>query len=94
MRNWIRKKLHNFIFATSDDSVAVSKSLVTADSSDVAEDNTLRFTVTPARGGIIVSVRSYDRRKDDTYNTLHVIHDEEQVSERVAEIVSMELLRR
>ena len=94
MTNWLRKKLHNFIFATGDDSGPVSKTLVTADSDSIMEDNTLRFNVTPARGGIIVSVRSYDRRKDDTYNTLHVIHDEEQVSERVAEIVSMELLRR
>ena len=93
MLNWIRKKLHNFIFATGYEA-KLSTAVVSADSNDVAEDNTLRFTVTPARGGIIVSVRSYDRRKDDTYNTLHVIHDEEHVSERVAEIVSMELLRR
>lgn len=93
MRNWIRKKLHNFIFATGTEAT-LSTAVVSADSDSYQEDNTLRFTVTPARGGIIVSVRSYDRRKDDSYNTLHVIHDEEHVSERVAEIVSMELLRR
>ena len=93
MLNWLRRKLHYFIFATGAEA-KLSTAVVSSDSDSFQEDNTSRFTVTPARGGIIVSVRNYDRRKDESYNTLHVIHDEEHVSERVAEIVSMELLKR
>ena len=93
MINWIRRKLYNFINATGEAEAKISRTLVTADSSDHLEDNTLRFTVTPARGGVIVSVRQYDRRKDEQHNTLHVIHDDEEVAHRVSEIVSMELLR-
>lgn len=54
---------------------------------------TLRFSVTPARGGLILSVRHYDRRKDESNFVNHVIHDDQNVAENIAQIVSMEILR-
>ena len=88
MTNWLRKKLRNFL---NDDIIKSSR--VEMVSEEITEDNTLRFQVTPARGGIIVSVKNYNRRKDTSENTVHVIHDDEDVAQRVAEIVSMSLLR-
>ena len=90
MINWFRRKLRNFL---DDGDVKLSRSSVVSVSEEVTEDNTLRFHVTPARGGIIVSVKNYNRRKDTSENTVHVIHDDEDVAQRVAEIVSMSLLR-
>lgn len=90
MKNWIRNKLKNFIFP---EDTLEGKLYVTADEDQINEENTLKFSVTPARGGIIVQVRNYDRKRDETSYTTHVIHDDEHVSERVAEIVSMALLR-
>lgn len=57
------------------------------------ESHTLRFSVTPARGGLILSVRHYDRRKDESNFVNHVIHDDQNVAENIAQIVSMEILR-
>lgn len=65
----------------------------TTANSSIDEDNTIKFNVTPARGGIIVSVRHYDRRNDQTSYTNHVIHDDQNVAESISHIVSMELLK-
>jgi hypothetical protein len=92
MTNWLRKKLKNFLYPDNETELVPSRLSVTS-GDDIQEDNTLRFTVTPARGGIIVSVRNYNRKKDTSENTVHVIHDDEDVAHRVSEIVSMSLLR-
>jgi hypothetical protein len=92
MTNWLRQKIKNFLYP-EDEVGLVSSNRLSATSDDYNEDNTLKFSVTPARGGIIVSVRNYNRKKDTSENIIHVIHDDEDVSQRVAEIVSMSLLR-
>ena len=89
MKNWLRNKFRNFLYPLDSAEVSLK---VREDDESIDAANTLRFTVTPARGGIIVQVRSYDERRDETKHTTHVIHDDEHVSERVAEIVSMSLL--
>ena len=60
---------------------------------DFDDHRSMRFSVQPARGGIIVSVRQYDRQRDENTNTVHVIHDDDEVAEKISQIVSMELLR-
>lgn len=92
MTNWLRKKLKNFLYPDDEAELVPSRLSVTS-TGDIQEDNTLKFTVTPARGGIIVSVRNYNRKKDTSENTVHVIHDDQDVAKHVSEIVSMSLLR-
>jgi len=92
MTNWLRQKIKNFLYP-EDEVGLVSSNRLSVTSDDYNEDNTLKFSVTPARGGIIVSVRNYNRKKDTSENTVHVIHDDEDVAHRVSEIVSMSLLR-
>ncbi len=92
MTNWLRKKLKNFLYP-DDETELMSSRLSVTSNGDIQEDNTLKFTVTPARGGIIVSVRNYNRKKDTSENTVHVIHDDQDVAKHVSEIVSMSLLR-
>jgi len=92
MTNWLRKKLKNFLYPDDESELVPSRLSVTSND-DIQEDNTLKFTVTPARGGIIVSVRNYNRKRDTSENTVHVIHDDEDVAKHVSEIVSLSLLR-
>ena len=92
MTNWLRKKLKNFLYPDDESELVPSRLSVTSND-EIQEDNTLRFTVTPARGGIIVSVRNYNRKRDTSENTVHVIHDDEDVAKHVSEIVSLSLLR-
>ena len=61
MINWIRSKLHNFIFPQDNEA-----KLSTVREREEADIEGMRFTVMPAEGGTIVQLRTYDRRKDET----------------------------
>lgn len=90
MRNWLRSKLHSFIFPPD---IASSK-LATVQESNHVDIEGMRFTVMTAAGGIIVQMRTYDRRKDESNNKTYIIPDtEEDIANRIGQIVSMELLK-
>ena len=88
LRNWLFKEEDN----QYSDEIRVSD----ADDEMPFDNhrNTIRFTVSTARGGCIVSIRQYDSHKDETINTVHVIHDDEDIATNIAHIVSMEMLRK
>lgn len=59
----------------------------------IESENSIRFDVTPARGGLVITVRTYDRKSDSHNWVNYVIHDDEEAPARIAEIVSMNMLR-
>jgi hypothetical protein len=50
--------------------------------------------VSVARGGLIVTVRNYDEKQDRHHYVNHIIHDDEDASKNIADIVSVELMKR
>lgn len=98
MKQWLRQKLVRFLNSNDDLDVDTMKGSVklTAASQEGIEtprSSTMRFNVSTALGGIIVQYTTYNERKDEHNTITHVIHDNEDVSKRVAEIVTMALLR-
>ena len=92
MINWLRIRLHNFIFP--QDSQAVPSKLATVRESHDADIEGMRFTVMPAEGGTIVQMRTYDRRKDESNTKTYVIPETEQdVAHRIGQIVALELFK-
>jgi hypothetical protein len=89
MIDWLRKKLHNFIFP-QDENMGNSISVHEKHEADIEG---LRFTVMPARGGTIVQLRSYDSKRDQHEYATYVIPDGEDIAAEVGRIVSMELIR-
>jgi len=85
---WFRNWLY-------DDGSAEEEKVLVHDDEDrnYEDDKTLKFNVTTARGGVILTVRNYDQRQDRHFYTAHVLHDDQNIAEGVAQIVSMELLR-
>jgi hypothetical protein len=55
--------------------------------------NGLNLTIYKADGGTIVEFRHYDPVKDRNNNSLHVIRDDVDFSQRLSEIITMELMR-
>lgn len=53
----------------------------------------MRFTVMPARGGTIIQMRVYDRKRDENNNTTYVIPEGEDIAQEVGRIVSLEMLK-
>ena len=86
----LKQRIRDWLNNDNESEVAVPEVL---ESSGYNTDDSIRIDVTPARGGIIVSIRKYDHKTDRRHDTVHVIHDDQSVAENIAQIISMELLR-
>jgi hypothetical protein len=90
MINWLRTKLHNFIFPPDESKLA---GMAIRESGE-ADIEGMRFTVMPAEGGTIVQMRVYDRKRDENNTKTYVISDTEQdIAHRIGQIVALELIR-
>ena len=52
------------------------------------------FKVIPGRGGIAIEVQSYDTKTERDITTLHVIPEDEELSEALSKIITLESMRR
>ena len=85
-KSWFRNWLH------SDDEIKIPRdSMAVAGSAEF--DTPIRLNITPARGGVVVTTKHYDRQKDRQFEIVHVIHDDEDVAHKIGEIVAMELMK-
>ena len=81
-RNWLNR---------DDEMEADVPQLVEADR---LSSEGMRMQIYKASGGFVVETRSYDRRKDQNFNTMHVIRDDQDLGEALGKIVMMEALQR
>ena len=88
---WLKKIVVKWVKDDWNSSRAVAQDLAVGTRSVDVEG--LSFNVMPAQGGTVVQIRHYDRKTDRNNNITHVIPDGEDISERIGQIVSMELLR-
>ena len=92
----IRKLLNHVInWAQNYGTVSVCR----GDLLEVRSDTTIgaqgmTFTLYSASGGHIVEYRSYDNKSDERINNLHIITNDQDIGERIGQIVTMELLRK
>lgn len=54
----------------------------------------MNFTVYNADGGYVLEYHTYDNKTDTTENRIHIIQDNEDFGDRLAKILTIELLRR
>jgi hypothetical protein len=91
MKKTLKQRIRDWL--NTDDSDISEKLSSSRDDSGFATDESIRFDITSARGGIIVNVRNYDPKTDRNQYTVHVIHDDQNVAESIAHIVSLEMLK-
>ena len=87
---WLMKRVQNGYNSTSSGSQPIPTPV---EAIEVDTSNTVRFHITPARGGSVVTVMRYDQRKDHSDKIVYVIDESADVSKRVAEIVAIEMYR-
>lgn len=88
---WIKRKLRNWL--NSDEIEGSLKLSTVRESFDHEFEEPLRFTISKATGGTIISTRRYDRRKDQNQGDVYIITDEQVLSDEIGKIVSMEMLK-
>ena len=54
----------------------------------------IRFQVQAVNGGTIIETRWYDQRKDESRVKLHIVTSDQDLSESIGKIVTMELLQK
>lgn len=98
MINWIRHKLHNFIFPQDTNEVVESKShrrgaLITR-GSGLDSRGGLNFTIHMANGGYILEYSTYNEKTDRHDNALHIITADTDLGQGIAHIITLEMLRK
>lgn len=100
MKQWLRNKLHNFIFAPDRELVSSKQhnTLVSGrghHSQSLSSDSEpMRFTVYNASGGKIVEISHYDSRTDRHTTSLHIITSDEDFGEELGKIAFVELIKK
>ena len=98
MINWLRTKIHNFIFPQDTNEVVESKShrrgaLITRGSS-LDSRGGLNFTIHTANGGYVLEYSTYNEKTDRHDNALHIITADTDLGQGIAHIITLEMLRK
>jgi hypothetical protein len=104
MKNWLRDKLINILLHPEQSrparigrgniSVSLDDELCDDSPSGIDLPDPIMFKVQAVSGGTVVESRWYDHKKDENRVKLHIITQEENLSESIGKIVTMELLQR
>ena len=103
MKNWLRQRLLHFLIDAEPSSIGIGRGNVSISLGDELCDNSpgnidlpdpINFKVQAVSGGTIVESRWYDHKKDENRTKLYIITQEENLSESIGKIVTMELLQK
>jgi hypothetical protein len=105
MKHWLRQRLLHFLIDAEPSKLGridrgnISISLIDNELSDdrpssIDLPDPINFKVQAVSGGTIVESRWYDHKKDEQRVKLHIITQEENLSESIGKIVTMELLQK
>ena len=105
MKNWLRQRLLNLlvgghaeikVIGRNRGSRAVRDFDEIEDCSDSGIDlpDPITFKVQTVSGGTVVESRWYDHKKDEQRIKLHIVTPDENLSESIGKIVTMELLQK
>ena len=97
MKNWLRQKLHNFIFPQDSNEVVETKThrrgaLISRGSH--LDSRGMSFTIHMANGGYVLEYSSYDEKTDRHNHNLHIIPSDQDMGQGIAHIITLEMLRK
>ena len=99
MINWIRHKLHNFIFPQDTTNELVEskshrRNALISRGSQLDSRGGLNFTIHMANGGYVLEYATYNEKTDRHDNALHVITADTDLGQGIAHIITLEMLRK
>ena len=103
MKNWLRQRLINILVDTDSrkparigrNSISVMLDDCDVETVDRLElPDPIHFRVQQVSGGTVIETKYYDHKKDEERIKLHIVTPEENLSEAIGKIVTMELLQK
>jgi len=58
------------------------------------EQDGMNFTLYTANGGYVIEYSTYDRKTDIRDTALHLIHNDQDLGQSIAHIITLEMLRK
>ncbi len=97
MKNWLRQKIHNFIFPQDVNEVVETKThrgraLISRGSQ--LDSRGMSFTIHMANGGYVLEYSAYDDKTDRHNHNLHIIPSDQDMGQGIAHIITLEMLRK
>jgi len=94
--NWFRRKCKEAWMTRDEPEIYTAGSMAVVKSSHRSglDSNGLSLNIYSADGGTVLEFRHYDHNKDRSDYALHVISQNENFEERVAQAITMEMLRK
>ena len=89
--NWLKRKIRRWLDSEQDCLVVSSRPSRLEDGID--SDRGIRFIAYKAAGGMVVETNFYDRVKDRSHKTLHIITDDKDLGYEIGRIITMESLK-
>jgi hypothetical protein len=104
MRNWLRQRLLNLLVGGDAEVKVVARGrnrlgrdfdeIESSDNPGIDLPDPIRFRVQQVQGGTVIETKWYDPKKDEERVKLHIVTPEENLSESIGKIVTMELLQK
>ena len=102
MRNWLRQRLINLLVGGDAKIKVIGRGRGSRDFDDIEDcgdsgidlPDPITFKVQTVSGGTVVESRWYDHKKDEQRIKLHIVTPDENLSESIGKIVTMELLQK
>lgn len=89
----LKNRIRQWILSDQECERTIKLSSSVVESSDLQTEAPFRLSIHKASGGLVVETRTYDRLKDRTHQNLHIVTHEQNLSEQLAKIVTVESLR-
>ena len=93
IKKWMRKKLLALLNDTKNQDIELSLPIRSYESDSPRGDPVLNFKVYNAVGGKVVEFHAYDRKTDNSDNTIYIITDEEDFGTAIMNIAVTHRLR-
>lgn len=84
---WLKRKIRNWL---SEEVMLESSSIATKEHD---WEEPMRFSLTKANGGYIINCRKFDRKTDRQEGNVYILTDDQDITQEVGKIVSMEMLK-
>lgn len=88
-----KQRLRNWLFDEGRNEAISMKSAISVDHSSIDSDRGIRLAAYKAQGGMVVETNFYDRIKDRSHRTLHIITDDQDLGKEIGKIITMETLK-
>ena len=92
MKNWLRRKIRNFLNDDGSEKSPDCPTLVAREDNFGSSKN-LNLNIYYATGGVVIKSYKYDNKTDRSHNSLYIIREDQELAHELSRIITVESLK-